>query len=76
MFWTANGMGRVRRNDLTNHHPIEEHPESGQTELYRGLGMGLELRLDKRSHVDRSDLSELLDPTSAQKAENWRTASR
>ena len=57
----AHGVGRVRRYDLADHHPIEEHPQSGQPQLYRGLGMELELRLDERRDVDRLYLSQIPD---------------
>lgn len=57
----AYGVGRVRRYDLADHHPIEEHPQSGQPQLYRGLGMELELRLDERRDVDRLYLSQIPD---------------
>jgi len=52
-------MGSVRGYDLADKHPIEEHSQSGQSQLYRGLGMELELRLDKCSHMDRLRLSEI-----------------
>jgi hypothetical protein len=52
-------VGRVRRYDLADHHPIEEHSQRGETQLYSGLGMGLELRLDERRDVYRLHLGEI-----------------
>jgi hypothetical protein len=43
----AHGVGRVHGYDLADHHPIEEYSQCGQAQLYRGLGMGLKLRLYK-----------------------------
>ena len=70
----AHGVGRVRGYDLADDHPIEEHSQSGQPQLYRGLGMELELRLDERRDVDRLYLSQI--PDAVLGTESGRTAGR
>lgn len=61
MLRPANRVGWVRGDDLADNHPIEEHPKSGQSQLYGGLGLSLELGLDEGRDVDWFDLGEILD---------------
>jgi len=52
-------MGGIDRQDLADHHPVEKHPQGSKPLLHRRFGMQLQLRLNKRRHMNRLDLSEI-----------------
>ncbi len=61
VLWTTYGVGRIDREDLADHHPVEEHSQSGQPLLHRGFGVELELRLHKHRDMDWFHLGEIQD---------------
>ena len=57
----ANGVSGIEGKDLADHHPVEQHPQSGKPDLHRGLGLGLQLQFDEGRDMDRLDLGEVQD---------------
>ena len=57
----AHAVRGIQRNHLADHHPIKEHPQSGQPLLHGRPGMLPELVFDEGRHVDRLDLGQILD---------------
>ena len=51
----------IEGEDLTDHHPVEEHPESCQPHLHGGFGLSLQLQLDEGRDMNRFDLGEVED---------------
>jgi hypothetical protein len=54
-------VGWIDGQDLADNHPVEQHTQSGQSDLHCGLGVKPELRFHKRCHMDRLDMSEIHD---------------
>ncbi len=61
MLRAAHRVGGIEGKDLADHHPVEQHPQSGQPHLHRGFGLSLQLQLDEGGNVDRLDLGEIQD---------------
>jgi hypothetical protein len=76
VLWFPYRVGGVGGYDLADHHPIEEHPQCREPNLYRGFRLSLQLQLDESRDMDRLYLGKIHDACSPQKVENCLTASR